>query len=287
MDKISLQTFISVAELHSFSLAANALFMTQPAISKRIKHLEEQLNCRLLDRGTKFITLTQEGLALLPKAQKLLKDMEDCKQLMSDLSGQTMGALSIATSHHIGLHRLPPILEKFVQRHPQVELDLNFMDSEAACQAIENNEKEIAIVTLPDKDWKNLNTKIVWTDELVLICNQNHPLNLLNNIKLKDLLSYPAILPSKGTFTRNIIEKKIKSYDSHLKISMETNYLETIKMLVSVGLGWSVLPKNMIKQQDEIVIVNSTIFNAQRYLGAVTHKHRTLSNPASALMGLL
>ncbi len=287
MDKVSLQTFISVAEHQSFSLAANALFMTQPAISKRIKILEQQLNCRLLDRNSKVINLTQAGLALLPRAKKLLKEMDSCKQLMTDLSGQTIGSLSLATSHHIGLHRLPPVLQQFVLRHPKVELDLNFMDSEDACQAVDNHEMEIAIVTLPNKQWKNLKTQCIWTDHLVIICHKNHPLRQQINVKLADLLNHPAILPSKGTFTRNIIEEKLKDYKSSLKISMETNYLETIKMLVSVGLGWSILPRNMIKENSDVVILNIKQFNAKRKLGSVTHKHRTLSNPASALIQLL
>lgn len=287
MDKTSLQTFISVAEHQSFSLAASALFMTQPAISKRIKLLEQQLDCRLLDRGTKNIILTQAGNELLPRARSILKEMESCQQLMADLSGQTLGSLSLATSHHIGLHRLPPVLQKFVAKHPKVELDLNFMDSEDACHAVDSNELEIAIVTLPNKQWKNLSTHCIWTDELVIICNKQHPLSALKKHKLFDLLNHPAILPSKGTFTRNIIEETLKSNQSLLKISMETNYLETIKMLVSVGLGWSILPKSMVSHQNEFSILNIDGFKAQRQLGYVTHKHRTLSNPATALIQLL
>jgi len=261
--------------------------MTQPAISKRIKLLEQQLKCRLLDRSGKAVTLTQAGFELLPRARKILKEMDSCQQLMTDLSGQTMGSLSLATSHHIGLHRLPPILQQFVQQHPNVELDLNFMDSEAACQAIDNNDLEIAIVTLPNKQWQNLATQCVWTDHLVIICNETHPLSKKAHVSLTDLLNHPAILPSKGTFTRNIIEEKLKDYRSTIKISMETNYLETIKMLVSVGLGWSILPSNMISSQNDIIILDIAEFSAQRQLGCVTHKHRTLSNPASALLKLL
>jgi len=276
-----------VAEQRSFSVAASLLFMTQPAISKRIKLLEQQLKCRLLDRSGKAVTLTQAGFELLPRARKILKEMDSCQQLMTDLSGQTMGSLSLATSHHIGLHRLPPILQQFVQQHPNVELDLNFMDSEAACQAIDNNDLEIAIVTLPNKQWQNLATQCVWTDHLVIICNETHPLSKKAHVSLTDLLNHPAILPSKGTFTRNIIEEKLKDYRSTIKISMETNYLETIKMLVSVGLGWSILPSNMISSQNDIIILDIAEFSAQRQLGCVTHKHRTLSNPASALLKLL
>ncbi|MBL7003260.1 MAG: LysR family transcriptional regulator [Gammaproteobacteria bacterium] len=285
MEIANLKAFIAVAEQHSFSLAAEQLFITQPAISKRIKLLEQQLNTRLLDRSVKHITLTQAGVELLPRARKILQDMDECTQLIADLSGHTMGSLSLATSHHIGLHRLPPVLQKFVYNHPKVELDIHFMDSEDACHAVESGEMEIAIVTLPTKKWLNIKTKTIWTDELCIICNNQHPLTNVPAPTLEELLKYSAILPSKGTFTRNIIESALEKYKSPIKISLETNYLETIKMLVSVGLGWSILPKNMLSE--DIAIINCSDFKASRALGYVINKNRTLSNPALAIIKLL
>ena len=85
MDQANLQAFVSVCELKSFSHAAEALFITQPAISKRIQQLELELHCKLIDRHGKTITLTQSGQAMLPKAKKILFEMDDCKQLAADL----------------------------------------------------------------------------------------------------------------------------------------------------------------------------------------------------------
>lgn len=287
MDKNALTAFISIAEHQSFSIAAEALFLTQPAVSKRIKNLEQKLNSKLIDRKGKKITLTQAGTALLPRAQKILSDMDECQQAISDLSGRTMGSLSLATSHHIGLHRLPPVLQSFVKQHPKVELDLHFMDSEQACHAVDKGDMEIAVVTLPTKKWAHLNTKIVWTDRLVISCNQQHPLASITKPQLEDLVKYPCILPSKGTFTRNIIESKLLPKNLSLMIGMETNYLETIKMLVSVGLGWSILPANLIEGQKEFKCININEFEAIRDLGVVTHNQRTLSNPSLALIKTL
>lgn len=287
MDRIALKSFITVAELKSFSLAADALFITQPAISKRIKLLEQQLDCKLLNRGAKNMSLTQAGIALLPRAKKIVQDMDECTQLMSDLTGRTMGSLTLATSHHIGLHRLPPILQQFVQQHPNVDIDIKFMDSETACHAVDNNEMEVAIVTLPNKQWNNLTTDTIWTDDLKIIVNHQHPLASNSTTSIHELLMHPAILPSKGTFTRNIIENTIKELNTSLTVSMETNYLETIKMLVSVGLGWSILPKNMVSEQTNLHIVNVDGFSAYRQLGTVINKQRSISNPTAALINLI
>ena len=149
MDIDSLQAFIAVAENQSFSLAAEHLYLTQPAISKRIAALESELDTRLFDRIGRKVELTESGNALLPRARNILLDVEDSRRAISNLSGKITGKLSIGTSHHIGLHRLPPVLRSFTKKYPEVELDLHFMDSEEACQAVAHGDLELGIVTLP------------------------------------------------------------------------------------------------------------------------------------------
>ena len=130
LDTPSLQVFISVADTDSFTAAGEQLFLTQPAISKRIAQLEEQLGARLFDRIGRQIHLTEAGQALLPRARAVLREMEDISRSITNLSGRVAGKLRIGTSHHIGLHRLPPILRQFSRQYPDVQLDIHFIDSE-------------------------------------------------------------------------------------------------------------------------------------------------------------
>ena len=113
MDTNSLRTFITTAELESFSLAAEQLYLTQPAISKRIAALEEELGAKLFDRIGRHVSLTEAGRTLLQRARIILQEVEDSRRLISNLSGTVSGRLSIGTSHHIGLHRLPPVLRRY------------------------------------------------------------------------------------------------------------------------------------------------------------------------------
>ncbi len=285
MDSANLQAFVKIAETGSFSIAAGELFITQPAISKRIKQLESQLGSRLIDRIGKHSQLTQTGKVLLPKARQILQDIDSAKQQISDLEGNPMGALTMATSHHIGLHRLPPVLREFNQRFGAVELDLNFMDSEQACRLIEHNELELAVVTLPFKSSDKLTFRPIWNDRLVVCCALDHPLGLLESPRLEDLVEHPAVLPSHGTFTRDAIEQALKPVRGQLAINMETNYLETIKMMVSVGLGWSILPESMI--DDSLRQIDMDGFHTSRNLGAVLNRQRSLSKAAQAMLELL
>ena len=148
MDTANLQAFLAVADTGSFSRAAEQLHLTQPAVSKRIAMLEQQLDARLFDRIGRHVSLTEAGLALQPRAQQVLSLMNDTRRALSNLSSEVSGRLSIATSHHIGLHRLPPVLREFTRRHPQVSFDIQFLDSEVAYDKVLHGEIELAVITL-------------------------------------------------------------------------------------------------------------------------------------------
>ena len=285
MDVASLKAFLTVAEHGSFSTASEHLFLTQPAISKRIAALEAELDTPLFDRIGRQITLTQAGKALLPRAQLILREIDDSKRAIRNLSGEVSGQLSIGTSHHIGLHRLPPVLRAYTRSYPDVELDIQFMDSEEACRAVEHGELELGIVTLPLQPSTMLRTKLVWPDPLCVIIGKSHPLADYKQLTLKQLAEHKAVLPARGTFTREIIERAFVQHHVTVDISLATNYLETIKMLVSVGLGWSVLPESMLSKDIKAIPVQG--LKLKRELGMVWHKARTLSNAARALQSLL
>lgn len=285
MDIANLAAFVSVAETGSFSDASEHLFLTQPAISKRVSALENELEVQLFDRIGRKVTLTEAGTALLTRARTILQQIEDSKRAIKNLSGHVSGKLSIGTSHHIGLHRLPPVLRAFTQTHPEVELDLHFMDSEEACHAIEHGELELGIVTLPIQPAKVLNTFEVWPDPLDIVVNPAHPLASVKKINAKQLADYSAILPTSGTYTRQIFEQTMRKHKLELKVGLSTNYLETIKMMVTVGLGWSVLPRSMVNQ--ELTVLDIEGIKLQRELGVVWHSGHTLSNAAKAMATML
>lgn len=285
MDIPNLYAFVAVADTGSFSAASELLFLTQPAVSKRVASLETELDVHLFDRIGRKVTLTEAGSALLLRARTILQQVEDSKRAIQNLSGHIAGKLSIGTSHHIGLHRLPPILRAFTHAYPDVELDLHFMDSEEACQAIEHGQLELGIVTLPLKPEKILCTHEVWRDPLDIVVNLDHPLTTLKVITPKQLADFTAILPTRGTYTRQIFEQTLQKHKLQLKVGLSTNYLETIKMMVSVGLGWSVLPRSMLSK--ELKTLDIIDIKLERKLGIVCHSGHTLSNAAKAMSDML
>ncbi|HEX5055560.1 MAG TPA: LysR family transcriptional regulator [Gammaproteobacteria bacterium] len=282
MDIASLKAFLAVAETGSFSAAAAQLFLTQPAVSKRVAALERELKTPLFDRIGHRITLTEAGRALLLKARLILNEIEESRRVVANLSGVIGGPLQLATSHHIGLHRLPPVLRDFSRRYPDVGLDIRFMESEAACTAVAAGELELAVVTLPESAASPLLLLPVWDDPMHIAAGAEHPLAKTQLSGLAALAEYPAILPEADTFTRQIIEQKFREQNLRLKIALETNYLETIRMMVAIGLGWSVLPETLF--DGELIRLDTAGFSLQRSLGVVRHRDKTLSNAGNAFI---
>jgi DNA-binding transcriptional LysR family regulator len=285
MEFNSLKAFIAVAQSASFTEAAERLFLTQPAVSKRIAALEEELGATLFDRIGRTVTLTEAGATLLPRAERILDEVKASQQAISNLSGEVSGRLSFGTSHHIGLHRLPPILRTFNQRYPQVDLDIHFYDSEDACREVAQGNLDLGLITLPTKLDGPREELEVWRDPLVVVVGPDHPLIDQRTVSIAQLLQHPAILPSKNTYTRQLIDEAFARHGQFPEERLSTNYLETIKMMVSVGLGWSMLPQTMIEGELQQITVKG--LQIERRLGVVIHRQRSLSNAAMALLELL
>jgi DNA-binding transcriptional LysR family regulator len=275
-----LRAFVCVARHASFSKAAEELHITQPAVTKRVQALEGSLSARLFDRVGKRVHLTDAGTQLLPRAEHLLREISDTQRLLRNLKHEVSGVLSLATSHHVGLHRLAPVLREFTQRYPDVRLDIRFEDSEAAHDLVREAESELAVVTLDPAGDTELAYEHLWHDPLSFAVAAEHPLAGSSMLTLTELARHPVIMPGLGTYTGRIVAEVFSAAGVPLAPAMSTNYLETIGMLVSTGLGWSVLPASMMSA--DLVSISTEAPPLHRALGLVTHPRRTLSNAAQA-----
>lgn len=285
MDTATLQAFVEVARSGSFSIAAQNLFITQSAVSKRIAQLESQLDTRLFDRIGRGISLTESGSTLLPQAEQILTQLEDARRTLNNLSGEVTGRLSLAASHHISLHRLPETLRSYVKRYPQVQMDLRFYESEVAYEAVVHGDIELALITLSPESDPRIVAQTVWVDRLHYCVAADHPLASCANVEFDQINAYPAILPAADTFTYQIVHKQLSSLGLEPNLGISTNYLDTIRMMVRSGLGWSLLPETLI--DEHLVRLNTGSQPVERPLGYIYHRERTLSNAARELLRLL
>ena len=285
METQNLRAFLLVAETGSFSQAAQRLHLTQPAVSKRVALLEEQLAAVLFDRIGRNVSLTEAGQALLPHAKTVQQELLAAERSVRDLAGDVAGHLRLATSHHIGLHRLPPVLSYFSKAYPSVQIDIDFMDSEQAYEMIMQGKSELAVVTLAPAGESSLITVPVWFDALDFMAARDHPLAGLKTLDMTALSRHPVILPGLNTYTGQIVKGLFDQHSLQLQVSMATNYLETIRMMASIGLGWTVLPRSM--GDESLATLHIRDAGIERTLGLVYHRGRSLSRAAHAFIEAL
>lgn len=285
MDIANLRAFAAAARSGSFSSAAEQLHITQPAVSKRIAVLESELDASLFDRLSRRIELTEAGRALLARIPDVEQSLRQAERAVRDLHGEITGPLRIATSHHIGLHRLPPVLSSFQRRYPQVQLAIEFLDSEQAYERLRVGDIELAVVTLAPGDVSRLHSETIWEDRLAIMAAPDHPLAGQRQTTIAALAAFSAVLPGLDTFTGQIVHRHFADAGAQLQLRMATNYLETLRMMAIVGLGWTVLPEHMADPELHILSVKNTAMS--RMLGLVRHDERSLSRSARAFVELL
>ncbi len=285
MDISMLHAFIAVARDQSFSKASERLFITQSAVSKRVAALEAELGVELFNRVARTVSLTEAGKQLLNKARDLVTQAEELQRYASNLNDDISGDLSVSLSHHIGLHRMPPVLREFNQLYPKVALDIRFEDSDQAFHSVEQGDIEFGVMTLPRLIPERIQSQTVWIDDLQIVVANDHELVGKKHVHIQDLAAYSCVLPSRNTETYQIMARQFDAAGMLMNAQMETNNLETLKMLVAAGIGWSLLPSTMLDSDD--VTVLSSGLGLTRELGMVFHSRRSLSNAAQALKDLI
>ncbi len=286
MNTTNLLTFTTVMQTGSISGAAEKLYITQPAVSKRIKNLEDEFGVVLFDTVGRGIIPTEAAHQLLPHAKRWIEDYETCKATLQHNQEVATGRLVIGTSHHIGLHHLSAVLKRFAQSYPAVQLEVHFLDSEEAHKAVLDGDVALAFLTLPPTFDRRLSYHTLWSDPLYFVTGVLSPLAQKTNVSLATLARYPAILPAANTFTSQITLAEFAKHNLRPYATMNTNPLESIRMLVSVGLGWSVLPQTLINQ-DLVKIDMQDQIELGRHLGMVTNPNLTRSASCEALIALL
>ena len=171
-----------------------------------------------------------------------------------------------------------------MQDFPNVTLDVHFVDSEQAHEQVLAGDLELAFLTLPPQGDDRLQYVTIWNDPLVFVAAPFHPLAQQKRLKLEDLTQFPSLLPAAQTYTSQITLAEFEKQGVKPKITMSNNPLESIRMLVSIGLGWSVLPKTLINQDLQQLDIP---LEMNRQLGMVWHPGRTQSKAAQALVELM
>jgi DNA-binding transcriptional LysR family regulator len=240
-----LQVFHAVAKHLSFTKAAEALFMTQPAVTFQIRQLEEHFNTRLFDRTHGRISLTAAGNLALEYAERILDVSAELDTRLQELSGQLGGPLLIGASTTIADYLLPRVLGAYKVRFPAVVPRLFVANSEAVQNRVADRRLDIGFIE-GDSHLPLLATDVCCEDELQVTCAPSHPLAQLESATPESLAHYPNISREPGSGTREVIDRYLQMVGvapDSLQRVMELGSPEALKGLVATGLGFSIMSR--------------------------------------------
>lgn len=255
MNLRQMQYAIELSKSLSFSQTSAKLKISQPALSKQIHLLEEELGVKLFDRSTLPLSLTSAGEHFIAHAQKLLYEEDQLIKSMGDFKSGKKGTVTIGISPFRSLYLIPPLAEKIKEKYPEVKITLHEAASDVLRAEAAEGKYDFAIVNLP-VDESVLEVTPIETDTLVLAI-PNALVELLpenvrdkNEIDFKECKNLPFIAVSQAQELRQLFDKMCAAADIDANISMEVNGISTAWAMARRGLGATILPLQFIENFD-------------------------------------
>jgi DNA-binding transcriptional LysR family regulator len=237
-----LRTFKTVADLSSFSLAAQRLKLSQPSISYQVKELEETLGLPLLERLGKRVELTEAGSVLYGYARRMLDVLDDATVAIEEMRGIKRGTLRVGASTTVGIYLLPAALGAFKKLHPGLVISLEIGTRARVQEQVLRNELDLAVVGPALKD-PELAIIPFLSDELVVVAPAGHAFAGKRGLSLKDLADQPFVMREAASGSRWSLEKAARKAGTRLTVAMELGSNGAIKHAVESGLGLAVISR--------------------------------------------
>ena len=237
-----LKVFNTVARLLSFTKAAEALHMTQPAVTFQVRQLEEHFDTRLFDRTHNRVTLTDVGHVVYEISERMFELYDEMDRRVKEMTGEVGGSLNLGASMTIAENMLPALLGKFRVKHRDLAIRLKVGNTETVVAMVEHNVVDLAIVegTVTNK---NLLVETCRRDELVVIMPPDHVLADADELGIEQLMPYDFICREEGSGTREIVLSYLvdQGYSEGWDVCMELGSPEAIKGAVQAGMGLSIM----------------------------------------------
>ncbi len=283
-----LKAFVAVAKTGSFAEASGLIHLSQPAISITIKNLEDIVGGRLLARSTRTLSLTPEGEAFLPVAQRLLQDWDEALSDVHNLFAMRRGKLGIAAMPSFAYSLLPAALAQYRAQYPQVNIVVHDIVAESVVEMVLQGRVEIG-VTFDPRDTADLAFTPLFDDEFIAVLPQGHPLATGREVSWPELQAYSFIGLQKPSGLRELLERVLADNDIQLSFEVEAHQLGTIGRMVECGLGISVVPALCRSQMETFGLQCRPIVgpDLHRQVGIVTRHRYPLSSAAEAMHKVL
>lgn len=265
--------FVKIVEYGSFTKAAEMLSYSQSGISRMINDLEKEWNISLMERGRSGVSLTSDGLKLLPYAKSVCEDYEKLQMQVDELNGLQSGLIRIGTFSSVATHWLPSIIKEFQKDYPNIDYELLLGDYTEIEEWILEGRVDCGFLRLPAST--DLETIFLEQDKLLAIIPENHPLAGCDLFPVSKLCSEPFMLLEKGAKAEiaEIFEK------NHLKPKVHFTTWDdyAIMSMVESGLGISILPELILKRAPYHIAAKELDVPAYRNIGLALKSMKSAS----------
>ena len=289
LDLDGLEAFVVIAELSSFNRAAATLHISQSALSRRFKKMEEVTGVRLLERTTQRVELTQVGKAWLPLAQRLVMDLREAANKLGDAAHDWAGRASIACIPTAAAHFLPYAIAHYEKTHPSIQVRLLDSSSLGVIQAVADGSAEFGVgfFSRPETD---LAFELLFDDPLVVVCHREHPLARRRSVTWRELAKHPVARVGLRSGTSLLMDITLERIGVKLKWFHEVEYhFSSALGLTEQGSVVTVLPRLAISGRGNPALVTRPLKDPAvfRQLGIVRRKDARLTPIAEGLIDAL
>ncbi|MEK7375909.1 MAG: LysR family transcriptional regulator, partial [Candidatus Margulisiibacteriota bacterium] len=257
--------FVDFVNTKSCSKCAELNFVSQPAVSQKIKQIESEFKTPLFIRNKKSVKLTPAGKILYDESQKIVGQYQSLLQKIKSLSGVVQGTLKIASIYSVGLYRLNEDVKNFIKKYPAVHLDMELSHSSKVYESILNETADLGFVAYP-RQHPCVDVIPYKEEEMVLVTHPDNPLGKFKKIDIGKINDHDFVGFEPGVPTGDAIRNMLKSRHVNVKIKMEFDSIEIIKRATEIGEGVSILPKKAVEREVEHGLLNSVAFAKEKLL---------------------
>lgn len=286
MELNQFRVFYYVAKCKSFAQAADALFVTRPAVSIKIRQLEDFYGVRLFERSGKKIELTNAGKILFAYAEKVFNLIDEAESRLNDMNWRFSGVLRISTGLTVGTCYLGALINAFREEYPEVEIQMQVKNKKGVIEDILNSWEDLGFLcNVPINE--NLVVTPLGKEELVVIASPSHPFGEGPTVSISQLNGQSFILREKGSGTREYIERQINKLRISINICMEIGSDEAIKRAVMEGLGISIVPIGIAEKEIDDGLLRHYYLREGKLLleySMVHHKDKYISGLIQSFM---
>jgi DNA-binding transcriptional LysR family regulator len=280
-----LQTFVTVSRLGSLTRAASLLNLSQPALTKQIRHLEETLGVRLLDRNGRGVEPTRIGKELAPAVERLLSEINSVMIDTRELAARSRGVVRVAALPTIAATILPAAIAKLKDQHPGISVRLNDKLAQRIVNLVKTEEVDFGIGSLTGAD-AEVKFTLLLRDRMKVVFLPGSALERKKVIELKDIAGLPLVLMDPESSVRKLVDRAFESI-GHLAVpAYEATYMSTAASLVKAGLGITILPSSALTMGELTGLRSRPIKHAAltRDIGIIQKSGRSLSPAAESFL---